>query len=290
LNEKGCEEYLAGNYKVAIFYYTEAIKEDTLNPINYFFRSKARFMINDYQGVVRDCDKVIRIDSNLDNEIMHVYYYSGRAKLELNDYQGSYEDFSKLIAFNPNDTIVYYYRSQSLDKLNRYSEALKDINLYISLIPDISNHPYVLIHRGEIYEDLKDYKSAFADYNSVINEYSHGVFLSRGAMKEKLHDSIGALSDYTITIELDSSNDVAYYYRGVLNYFLKRYKEALHDLSKTIEINSSYCNAYFYRANVKLILKDTYGACQDWQKGLELCQDSTAMNLMSTYCKSFKDK
>ena len=54
---------------------------------------------------------------------------------------------------------------------------------------------------------------------------------------------------------------MAYFERGVLCYDLMMYKNALYNFSKVIEMNQTDFLAYYYRGMIKYDLKDLRGAC-----------------------------
>ena len=57
-----------------------------------------------------------------------------------------------------------------------------------------------------------------------------------------------AITDYDKAIQLDPSNAVNYFYRGVAKYGLKQFEAAIADCDKTIELNPGQLSgAYFYK-------------------------------------------
>jgi tetratricopeptide (TPR) repeat protein len=84
-------------------------------------------------------------------------------------------------------------------------------------------------------------------------------------------DFNGAIEDINKAIELEPSNWISYFSKGVtLSLFFENDNQALDAFSMAISLNPNAGEAYYYRGNVKLVLKDTIGACSDWRKALDL--------------------
>ena len=70
-------------------------------------------------------------------------------------------------------------------------------------------------------------------------------YFNRGNEKFIIKDYNGAITCYTLTIEIDPKNTMAYYYRGCAKILLQDSKGAMTDLTKAVEIpllsNTFYC-------------------------------------------------
>ena len=88
--------------------------------------------------------------------------------------------------------------------------------------------------------------------------------MHRGEVKENLQDYKGAIDDYSNAIKLDPSHIEAKFNRALSKYNLKDYLGAKDDFTLVITQNSKRADAYFYRADTNLKLKDIVNACSDW--------------------------
>lgn len=86
-------------------------------------------------------------------------------------------------------------------------------------------------------------------------------------VKENWKDSI---TKYNKEIMDKPSNPDNYYNRALAHYFLKNDYEAIIDFSKSIELQSRDVFAYYFRAKVKTRVNDLRGALFDYNKLLEL--------------------
>jgi len=98
--------------------------------------------------------------------------------------------------------------------------------------------------------------------------------------KEFQNDYKGAISDYTIAIELYPNNSKIYYNRGLIKAALKDYKGAIADYNKAIELNPDDAYAYHNRGTSKYNLNNNEGAIADFTKAIEIDPDD-ALNYVN---------
>jgi tetratricopeptide (TPR) repeat protein len=138
----------------------------------------------------------------------------------------------------PTETRGYYRRGLLKYQLNEFTSAIKDFTKVIEINPVDADAYYF---RGLVKTDCQDYTGAIADYNEAIN---------RGIAKSNLKDFRGAISDFTTTIEIEPTNAMAFYYRGISKIRLDQKDSGCSDLSKAGELGmskaygiiSKYCN------------------------------------------------
>lgn len=131
------------------------------------------------------------------------------------------------------------------------------------------------------------YKEEISKYTKIIESEPRNAraYLNRANSKEELKDYVGAISDYTKVIELESVYESeinkgwyikgqlinsAYNNRGTVKYLLKDYTGAIADYNKVIEINPDDAITYYNRGNAKSDLKDYRGAIEDYTKTIDL--------------------
>jgi len=81
------------------------------------------------------------------------------------------------------DASVLCNRAHVFLQMERYEEALKDINLFLGYFPD---HPVAVWRRADIYSSLGRYKEAEKDYNDAKN-----VFNGDSAEFDEIRRAIG---------------------------------------------------------------------------------------------------
>jgi tetratricopeptide (TPR) repeat protein len=114
-------------------------------------------------------------------------------------------------------------------------------------------------------------------------------YYKNGLSKYDLKDFVGALSDFSIAIEILPDFAEAYYLRGLLyGKELHKYTKAIKDFTKAIKVKTDYAEAYFNRGVTYRILDDVKKSCADWKKAKELGFED-ADKLIEKYCNKFKE-
>ena len=117
------------------------------------------------------------------------------------------------------------------------------------------------------------FQKALDAYDQAIKLNPRGdasVYNNRGNAKYALGDKMGAIADYSKSIELFPHLFTAYYGRGATKGTLGHYQEAIIDYDKSIELNPHFAEAYNNRGNAKDALGDHKGAIGDYNKAVEL--------------------
>lgn len=92
----------------------------------------------------------------------------------------------------------------------------------------------------------------------------------RGAARDDVGDSIGAIKDYTEAIRLKPDFADAYYNRGITRDDVGDFIGAIKDYTEAISLKPGYALAYRNRAIARDSKKDYDGAIVDYQKSINL--------------------
>ncbi|NJL09841.1 MAG: tetratricopeptide repeat protein [Calothrix sp. SM1_7_51] len=87
------------------------------------------------EGAIAHFNEAVRIKPNSEK------IYSERAnfrKNKLSDRQGALEDYTTAIDINPNNALLYFWRSQTYQEMGNQQKAIEDYNTAMSLAPDES--------------------------------------------------------------------------------------------------------------------------------------------------------
>jgi len=77
---------------------------------------------------------------------------------------------------------------------------------------------------------------------------------------------VDAMSKLDRAININDKNYIAYLYRGVTNYRMKKYNDAITDCSKAISLNGEFVDALFYRGLAYQQLKQYKNATIDYNR------------------------
>jgi tetratricopeptide (TPR) repeat protein len=119
---------------------------------------------------------------------------------------------------------------------------------------------------------LKDYHGAITDYTVSIElnpKFSY-AYNNRGLAESDLNNYAEAVADLDISLDLNPHNEFAYFNRGYAKYHLKDYKGAIADLKKQIEINPKDASAFAYLGYIQSDLFQFHPALNNFQKALQL--------------------
>ena len=183
-------------------------------------------------------------------------YKSGSAKFQLKDYRGAVSDFTKAIELKPEYVEAYYSRAICESKLGKNDEALADFNKVTELDP--GNKNAVFNRAYYIKQQTGDYQSAVEDYNLYLDLNKDGenafTYNNLGYCKFMMHDTIGSLKDIMTSIQLDSTNSLAYKNRAEIYLSMDSITLACSDLDisiklgytkqydeKVIQLQAKYC-------------------------------------------------
>jgi tetratricopeptide (TPR) repeat protein len=134
-----------------------------------------------------------------------------------------------------------YFQANALMNESRYEEAIEIYTDGINF-DDNFRHAYVTQYamRGRCYVNLERYKEAIPDLNKAIEmepEFNHGdyYFMLARCYQVEVKDNSIALACYSKAIEVNPNDLEAYYFRGVLQFELENYTQALSDVEHMID-------------------------------------------------------
>lgn len=292
----------------------------------YFYRGLAKFYLEDYSGAEEDCTSAIERNPFLPDN----YRLRGLCRVNLKKYDEAIADYRKLLDIEPKDEGGLHNMVLCHLRLKEYDEAIKGIDQMIRFWPKNSQ---LYAFKAQAYFAQKDTVAAVAcvDKALEVNPYDGKAWNMRAMVlaskseykeaEEALNKTIlqepkmpdhyvnralaryyqrnlrGAMNDYDIAIELDSSNYVGHFNRGLLraqvgddnraiedfNFVLKRepdnmialfnrammldntgdYKGAIRDIDSVIAEYPDFLTGYQFRAEVRRKIGDRNGAERD---------------------------
>ena len=238
------------------------------------------------------------------------YLRRGLANLNLSEFKKAEEDFSMATAINPKFTSAHGFLAESLRRQGRSFEALKHCDLGIEIDPESSFLFYIkanaLLDLEEYDEALETVDKAIdlSPFDSDCYYVKGKIFLENDYF-EKAHDcfensldcyeqmenpnkniteilvnkancevNLGMYDLAVITcnkcLTKDSSNEDAFFQRGLAFLGLEKYTEALKDLDCAIKFDPENHIYYFIRGFVNKSAEDIPAAIADFEKSYEL--------------------
>lgn len=171
--------------------------------------------------------------------------------------------YSAIIKLDSTDAHAYYCRGNSLNSLEFYNLAIKDLKKSLSMSEnDLYSGNYQL---GYSYSGLKKYDIAIIYYNKCLkikpgssdvhNQIAWMYFLSKNYQEGLIHADKA--------LKCDDKNSNAYDTRGAILYRLGKYDRAIKDFESALEIDSLCSNSYYFRALCYIKKHEKVKACSD---------------------------
>lgn len=216
------------------------------NSLPYWNRAQFLRDSKQFEPSMQDFNKAISVNPKspeLYNSRGKAYFdaaMSGQAK----ERQGEYvvkavEDYTKGLSFDKikpkNKAEMLINRGAAFASMNKFTEAVEDLNQGIELDPENKNGYF---NRSLVYFNTNQYEKAIVDYTAYL--------------------------------KYDPLNANVWYERGMLKRSLGQYQEAIYDLSNAIRYKPNFDVAYLERARAQIQSGNKAAAQQDYQRAQQL--------------------
>ena len=278
---RGFDKGMLGDYKGAIFEYTQAIRLVPDNALAYIKRGLAKADLGQHFAAISDYDTAIRLKP----DEADAYISRGYAKGDLGQHRAAISDYDTAIRLKPDSAAAYYARGYAKGDLGQHRAAISDYDTAIRLKPDSAD---AYISRGNAKAKLGQYAAAISDYDTAIRldpDYAD-TYNNRGNAKAELGQHFAAISDYDTAIRLKPDHALAYNNRGHAKGDLGQHRTAISDYDTAIRLDPDYANAYINRGLVKLELGRTSSAKRDFQTALKLAEQAGDESLKAKIMKA----
>lgn len=294
------------DYVLSIQYFNQVIAAKPYLAQPYFYRSLAKFNLDDYAGAETDVTTAIEHNPF----ITDAYELRGVIRQNMGKTKLAIADYDKALEMLPENRGILFNKALALDELKDYDAAknvfdlliskhprfdsgyLGRAKLYLSLkdtvaaISDIDkalsinkNAVNAYVMRADIaINSHKDYEKALADMNEAIRlqpKYS-GYFINRAFLRHQTDDYYGAMSDYDYAVQLDPLNSVALYNRALLRAEVHDYNRAIDDLNQVLALNPNDYRTLYNRSIVLKEKGDYNDALKDVNKVIDAYPDLAA--------------
>jgi tetratricopeptide (TPR) repeat protein len=171
---------------------------------------------------------------------------------------------------NKRANYYYFWKYQSVNfsSLEKYDDALKAINIALSLEP---NDLTLRNQKANILSQSKKYIAAIGIYTDMIRTKPEAyAYNNRGNAKSALGNKQGAIGDFDQALAINPKFADAYYNRGVIKSALGNKQGAIGDYDQALAINPKFADAYYNRGNAKSALGNKQGAIGDFDRALAI--------------------
>jgi tetratricopeptide (TPR) repeat protein len=249
-----------GNYQVALFDLDRHVITYPQDPNGYCYRGICYERLEQLPQALADFDRAIAIQPN--QPVFH--HARGRTRQKLGDLQGALADFNITLERKP-QAAVYDDRAEVHRCLGNHLEALQDCDRAIELNPR-SIETY--FRRGLTYTELGDLDLALTNYSMTIDLEPHHLkaWIQRSWIYFRKKDYARAKLDCQAVNAFDGSCFWAHYLLGLVNSLSGLKHNALKSFSKAIEISSNYISAHYHRGIIYHEMGDIPKAMADFEQ------------------------
>ncbi|MBD2136581.1 tetratricopeptide repeat protein [Anabaena sp. FACHB-1237] len=220
------DEYLAkAEYPAAINSYHQSLQINTKNCQTcevYYKLGAANYQIGEYQLAISHYSQSIKINTD------HAQSYHGRGLVhyQMDNYYLALADYNQAIVINPYIATFYQNRAELRLKMLDYQGAIEDYYQAMIINPNISH---------DLAQQLSAEKEQLYQLSNIVPNDAHS-YTQRGKIRTDLGDYQGAISDYTMAINMSYHDIDIYYLRGNAHYRLGNKTAAIADFSKAVQL------------------------------------------------------
>ena len=203
--------------------YIEVVEE---NAESYFYISRSKNSLGDYEGALIAINKAIKIVPNNDDYL----FQKGLIYEDLEDYKKAFSYINKAIEINPNDYFKFYRQGFAYGSNDQYDLALIAMNKSISLndkyVPALIERAYINSKLGDIQGEKEDYLKVLEidpQNSDALNDlgviyYNSGELLNaleyyKRAYKSDPDSIVTIVNLGDVLIDLDKTEEGCEYYK-----------------------------------------------------------------------------
>lgn len=214
---------------------------------------------------------------------------SGEQLAKAGDYLGALEQYKKALALGPPTpralSILLTYRAGSLWHLGRSSEALADQNRAV----EADANGFALWARGETLRKLTRYSDALRDYDAAARiapdyaptQIGRGIVLWRLGRIEEARRAF----DRAVIIQPDCYSLTR---RAEFFYGQRQFQDAIADYSRAIDLDPNDVLTFMNRGSARVEMGDYGNALDDYSVALRLNNNGSKLRLKNNASKTYR--
>jgi tetratricopeptide (TPR) repeat protein len=237
-----------GQFKLAIPYFSKAIRLVPNFGYLYEKRGDAYNGNSDHQLALQDFDRAL----SLDDKLVEAYFGRAWAYDQLDKFASAVKDYEKYLTFD--DGLQRDFAGNCLaDNLGQMGQTDKAIKVLNKVIEHDPNNGQARRQRGAfLNSDQGNPKQAVVDFTvSMAGKGAkyRDMYALRATAYTRLKNYSKAIADYTTVLSLNTNDDTTFRARAAVYELMGDYKKAIQDYSAGIERNPDWAGPnYFSRA------------------------------------------
>ena len=251
----GVSTFQAGDYRLAVEQFTEAISANSAYAAAYSNRCLARIHLEAYLAATEDCTQALQLNPS-DTE---AYLNRGLAYYRLGKSADAIADYNQLLQLKPHDFRAYYNRGLAQAEQQAYRAAIVDYGEALRQVSPLDHATLAEIHndRGLAYLWLERWPQAIEDFTQAVqfNKIDVRAYYNRGCAQHHQGNLTAALNDFSQVLRFAPTYAQAYLSRGLIQQQLGNREAALADLQHAAQFFQTQGATVAYQQTLNLIEK-----------------------------------
>ncbi|NDV67202.1 tetratricopeptide repeat protein [Bacteroides sp. 224] len=257
------------DYVLSIQYFNQVINAKPYLYEPYFFRGLAKMYLDDFQGAEADCEMAIQRNPF----VVGAYQIRGLARIKQNNFDGAIGDYRKALEYDPENITLWHNLTLCHIQKDDYEAANSDLNTLLTIAPKYTRG-YLM--RGEVALRQQDTIRALRDFDIAIDidRYDPDVWASRAIVRLQKGDYAEAESDLDRAVHLSTKNAGVYINRALARFHQNNLRGAMNDYDFALEIEPSNFIGHYNRGLLRAQVGDDNRAIEDFDFVLKIEPDN----------------
>ena len=286
------------DYVLSIQYFNQAISAKPYLYEPWFFRSLAKYYLDDFAGAEADVSQALERNPY----VVNCYELRGMARIRQKKYAGAVADYTRALRYEPDNKGLWHNRVLCRIKQEQYDSALCELD---TMLGHWASYAPAHNMRAEVFMAQKDTARAIEalDRSLELDPYDGHTWAARSIIslsrqewlqaEQQLSKSIhllpkrsdnyvnralarynmnnlrGAMNDYDTAIDLDPNSFIGHYNRGLLRAQVGDDNRAITDFDFVLRMEPGNTMARFNRGVLRAQTGDLRGAIDDYTKVID---------------------
>ena len=264
----GVSHFHLGNYKIAIFNFTQYLNLRSNDFYAYYYRGICYEQLANLPQALADLSHAIVI---LNQPGLHItenqavlYRKRGRIRQRLGDLTSAMVDFDRAIEIDPTIAQAYCYRADIYASRGDHPQALVECNRAIHLDSRLVGAYY---QRAVIHTEMGNPTTALADYHQLIqlNPADISAYIQRSWIYFRQGDYPSAIQDGDRILAIAPNSIPANYLLGVAKSLSASKQQAITHFTNVIDFQPDFICALYHRGLIYFDLQDKANAMDDFK-------------------------
>jgi|WetSurSiteA1Bulk_404760.scaffolds.fasta_scaffold02112_3 tetratricopeptide (TPR) repeat protein len=252
----------AGNHQDAIDQFTKALDLDPEYVDAYIERARSYEANGDIEKAAADMKRTLAFDQ----KNPELFYDAARLNYSLGHYQSALDLVTHCTLLDKKSDAAFRLLAQILIALEDYSNALVAVDKALG----IKDNPENNFCRGQVYEKMKNYNQAEADYSKALvkNDMFTEAYLALAALRLQLNKTAEAMDCCNALLAKEPGNKDALLIRSRIYARQTEYTKAIDDISRILSSDPDNKEMYLIRGNYYQEFTQNQNAINDYSKAL----------------------